>query len=169
MFSRVPLYEFHSHPNLLLSRFQESAHTKRVPVPDHALMAAAVRAADGVSVLRPWAIDHAPVSSDEPLSRRLAINSAYFDTMLSLIPAKYYLKLGDEDEYNAGDSKYHVKKKGSVPGMKADSVKASTKASKKLRFEQGALSVRHAVDVALKTRHVARHLFRPRDVQVFFR
>ena len=60
-----------------------------------------------LSVLRPFAIDHAPVSSELPIGTRLAVNSLYFDTMLSLIPPKYYLRPeGGDDDDDAADSKY---------------------------------------------------------------
>jgi len=101
--------------------------------------AAATGARPAPSVLRPWAIDHAPVSSELPAGARLAINSAYFDTLLSLIPPKYYLRTEEDDEADAGPgSKFHVKKKGAAAGVAAGSLKESTKAAKKLRYTQGA-------------------------------
>ena len=92
------------------------------------------------SVLRPWAIDHAPVSAALPTAARLAINSAYFDTLLSLIPPKYYLRTeeDDDDAGGGGGSKFHVKKKGAGADGAEGSYKASTKAAKKLRYTQGA-------------------------------
>lgn len=91
---------------------------------------------ESTSVLRPWAIDHAPPPRDMGLGARLALNSRYFDTLLSLIPAKYYLRADDEDADGEADSKYYKNKKGAQPG--AGSIKENTKKAKKLRFTQGA-------------------------------
>jgi hypothetical protein len=91
---------------------------------------------ESATVLRPWAIDHAPPPRDMGLGARLALNSRYFDTLLSLIPAKYYLRPDDDDADGEADSKYYKNKKGAQPG--AGSIKENTKKAKKLRFTQGA-------------------------------
>ena len=54
-----------------------------------------------------FVLDHTPVGSDLPLVTRLGLNSAYFDAMLSLIPAKYYLREEEDEEDDAGDVQYH--------------------------------------------------------------
>jgi hypothetical protein len=58
-----------------------------------------------VSVLRPFTIDHAPLPATTPTVQRLAINAAYFDACLSLIPSKYYIG-PDDDEKAGGWGKY---------------------------------------------------------------
>lgn len=57
-------------------------------------------------MLRPFAIDHAPLPEDLPRGTRLAANSLYFDTLLSLIPPKYYLRPEGGDYGEEADSKY---------------------------------------------------------------
>ena len=69
----------------------------------------------------------------------MELTSSYFDTLLSLIPPKYYLRPeagedGDEDE--APDSKFHKNKKKAVTG--AGTVKENTKKAIKRRYLQGA-------------------------------
>ncbi len=44
-----------------------------------------------IPIYRPFAINHAPLSTDIPLATRLETNSAYFDAIISLIHAKHYL------------------------------------------------------------------------------
>lgn len=66
------------------------------------------------SVLRPFAIAHAPPPRTLRGSARLALNASYFDTLLSLIPAKYYASAADGGDEAAeggpgtdGESKYY--------------------------------------------------------------
>ena len=83
------------------------------------------------------------MATQEDLESRLKAHSAYFTSMVELIPAKFYV-MKDEVEQSSGDetdSKFWVNKRSKAPKQ---AVKEATKKAKQLKFDPSSHKVSEA-------------------------